>query len=509
MNLWIDWRLQKATSIADLADSLPETLHLGPSHSCHEKLTVYDDFNGTIWRAGLALLSDDSGWLSLWQKNQQILTTRMPQKNIRFWWQLPAGDLAEKLEKLIAIRAFTPRYKCLISTERLNVLNHDEKIVTRIELYRLEYDDSQPMFLVSLLGLRGYEEDFSRILKSLSPLNPQEVDRLTLRQLLAETGLQTAEFSPVPKFNLLPEEPSEVAVSRMAEIFLSSARQYEAGILADIDTEFVHQYRVNIRKAWSVINQFKNAYTAQRYQELKTGLKILGSRTNTLRDLDVFLLAQDQYINMLPEHLRPGLDALYRRIKRRRTMAFKKVIEALDCAEYQLLVEQISQTLQQKPELATKLSKTGIRSAVCHEGLSLYLKISTKGKNIDAETPDGKIHELRILGKKLRYLLELFGELFPRRQIKQLVGDLKKIQDNLGRFNDYSVQGLFMANIGQEKNITDEQRASIYGLVAVLYNKQNQERSLVETRLAQFCNSQVVDEFQKLFSQPFAKDSEK
>jgi CHAD domain-containing protein len=76
------------------------------------------------------------------------------------------------------------------------------------------------------------------------------------------------------------------------------------------------------------------------------------------------------------------------------------------------------------------------------------------GRAIDDASPDTDLHELRKRGKELRYLLELFGGLFPRDVVKPMVAALKDLQDVLGRFQDRSVQ-------------TDSLRASAEGLAAV------------------------------------------
>ena len=59
---------------------------------------------------------------------------------------------------------------------------------------------------------------------------------------------------------------------------------------------------------------------------------------------------------------------------------------------------------------------------------------------IDDDSPDEALHRLRIDAKKLRYLLEFFRALYPPKEIGAVVGALKSLQDNLGDFNDLSVQ---------------------------------------------------------------------
>ena len=62
------------------------------------------------------------------------------------------------------------------------------------------------------------------------------------------------------------------------------------------------------------------------------------------------------------------------------------------------------------------------------------------GTAIDDDSPAEDLHELRKVGKELRYLLEFFASLYPPEVGKPFVKTLKGLQDQLGRFQDHEVQ---------------------------------------------------------------------
>ena len=62
------------------------------------------------------------------------------------------------------------------------------------------------------------------------------------------------------------------------------------------------------------------------------------------------------------------------------------------------------------------------------------------GTAIDDDSPAEDLHELRKVGKELRYLLEFFASLYPAEVVKPFVKTLKGLQDQLGRFQDREVQ---------------------------------------------------------------------
>ncbi len=70
----------------------------------------------------------------------------------------------------------------------------------------------------------------------------------------------------------------------------------------------------------------------------------------------------------------------------------------------------------------------------------LYQRFLRKGAAIQAESPDRDLHELRITGKKLRYLVEFFRTLQPPAEIELLIKAMKDIQDFLGDYQDCTVQ---------------------------------------------------------------------
>jgi CHAD domain-containing protein len=64
----------------------------------------------------------------------------------------------------------------------------------------------------------------------------------------------------------------------------------------------------------------------------------------------------------------------------------------------------------------------------------------TRGAKLDVWRATDALHRLRIEGKKLRYLLEFFRGVFPAEIVVPPIAALKRLQDNLGEFNDLRVQ---------------------------------------------------------------------
>ena len=96
------------------------------------------------------------------------------------------------------------------------------------------------------------------------------------------------------------------ALLRIFQDLLAEARGREAGILADRDPEFLHGYRVGLRKLRSMIAQIPGVFPKAVSAKWEKALKDSCRATNTLRDLDVFLLEKKTLEKSLPASLRGG-----------------------------------------------------------------------------------------------------------------------------------------------------------------------------------------------------------
>lgn len=501
------FQLKKDLSLEDLNEQLSGDLSIIRAASSHQDLILLDNYDGDIWQAGWLLLRNDQKELQLFDKDGQSVARASCRDNLKFWWELPSGELAERLKQLISVRALVEKDAFGVSHESFVLLNEDEKTVARAETYSIKNQRDQLSRFVRIVPLRGYAQECELVLRLLSGFS-EPSEALTFRDLLMNFGCNIEIPESKPAFDLDATDSAEAAVTRMAAKMIQLARCQEEGIIDDIDTEFVHQYRVNIRKTRSLISLFRKTLSPQRYQLLKGELKMIAGQTNVLRDLDVFILDHDHYQQLLPEHLWPGFRQLFQRIRRQRAQAYRKVAASLKSEEYLERISALLRTLQQPPELISKQAQSAIRDLVSQKILAQYRVIEADGCAIDSSTPDDVVHELRIECKKLRYLLELFAELYPKKQLKELVNHLKGLQDNLGRFNDFSVQQEFLLHYNCGKTVSTEQLAAIHGLTAVLYNKQVHERGQVVDNIAAFLEPSVKDLLHRLFQSSARKESE-
>jgi CHAD domain-containing protein len=131
------------------------------------------------------------------------------------------------------------------------------------------------------------------------------------------------------------------------------------------------------------------------------------------------------------------------------------------------------------------------------------------GDYILSHTQDELLHALRIECKKLRYLMEFFTSLFPRKKMTRLIKQLKKLQDNLGEFNDLSVQQDYLMHIAEELPLDDPRSRKALVATGYLVENLGYKQKKVKANFAATFTEFASPANQKLFRRLFATKGKK
>lgn len=431
-----------------------------------------------------------------------LLLQQKARKNWRFAGDLSRGPVAEILANHTMLRAYMPVLSAN-GKQMIGVLLDDQqKTVARLHAFYLRIAHKQ--ILVGITGpMRGYDEEHGQLCRTLQKSGGAMGDGL--ETVYPELGIPVSEYVAKPSLCLDPVAPALTSVSAIISVFLKIARENESGIIADFDTEFLHDYRVSLRKVRSALSLFQGVLAEEQVRRFKAEFAEIMQTTNRLRDLDVYLLAKDTFTRLVPEASSAGLPVLFSYLARERKKELKKVVKRLESEEYQQQMARLRAIFQSSDSLAPGPGGKNVFITYAAELiLSKYRRVSKLGGNIDDSTPDEKVHKLRIQAKKLRYLLEFCGELFAGEEMKKLVKALKGLQDNLGNFNDYSVQQVFLKQLlgdnlqkfrGRELQLAE----TVGAATAVLHQLQREERGRVMANIGKFDSSETRETVMKVF----------
>lgn len=497
------WLLNREPNKKRLQNLLGSSLKLTEEDQWQSTRCLLDDFDWHLHQKGLTLFYSShnrqqqaDAEASLYE-GEVLLCRQLLSQQPRFWQDLPEGELQDQLKKHLGLNSLRAVLQVEQEHELLACRDDEGKVVLRLEILRQqihslasEETPRKHRILFRLLPLRGYASEAAKVMDLLDKLLLEPAQPLKACELMEFCGLQPDEACVKA---LLPHDPAETtatALRRTALQFLHQARRYEPGILADTDTEFLHQYRVNLRRVRSLLSLLKQALPQEQGKQLRQRLATLAAKTGQLRDLDVFLLQKDFYLQLLPQVHRPGLEALLQSIARQRKKAHQALTRELLASSYAADFRWIEEQLRQEsPEDAAEttapLANLPLGEVAARKISQSHKKICRYGAEIDEHTPDEQVHALRIEGKKLRYLLDFFSELFAAEQVKPQLKALKRLQTILGDFNDYGVQQEFLLQ-QLKANTPPEQVAAVNGLVALLYNQQLAARNKVMKALAAY-----------------------
>ncbi len=254
------------------------------------------------------------------------------------------------------------------------------------------------------------------------------------------------------KIRLDRDEPAGPAAARVLRGLLAVGDANLPGALADADPEFLHDYRVSLRRTRSVQRQLRQLFETGSLERSRGEFKWLQQVTGDARDLDVYLLGFERLRETLPAPVSADLEPLLVVLRERQARAHTTMAQALRSdrahaarADWEALLDQLDRRpngARRERAGADRPYREGPIGEISSARIvHVYRRIVRAGKAIAVDSPPEDLHELRKQGKELRYLLELFGApLRGEQAVAPVIKSLKRLQDVLGRHQDQVVQ---------------------------------------------------------------------
>ncbi|HEX3615760.1 MAG TPA: CHAD domain-containing protein [Solirubrobacteraceae bacterium] len=289
---------------------------------------------------------------------------------------------------------------------------------------------------------------------TLAPLKGYRDDAERIRELLLAAGFVSEKGWRSARVPMTGNERADVVVGRVLLRLLQIMDANLPGALADADAEFLHDYRVAIRRTRSVLRELSGVFDPAALERVRAAFKWLQDETSMTRDLDVYLHEFDQLRRLAPEAIRADLEPIEPLLRERHRRARAAMRRALSSDRAKTLRAdwwEILQALVLAGEDSRAQAARPIGKLVARRIVKVHRQMVRMGAAITPESDPDEYHDLRKKGKELRYLLELFGApLFDPGVVKPLVKTLKELQDVLGLHQDREVQIEMLRELGQE-----------------------------------------------------------
>jgi hypothetical protein len=216
-----------------------------------EVMSHLDSADRRLQRLGIDLVSvARSGELSAFGRNGVRVVQPV---GAHVWPALVTGIADGPVRHLIAgplgVRALIPFARSRVEVVSFAVMNADGKTVARVrwrEVRLVSPVRRRVPGTVAVEGLRGYAAEARRVHRLLvegGSMSPAEATWLDLVRQVTGVGPDGSR-----RFGMHPDQAADLAVADALLGYLSVVESTVGGIVGDVDTEFLHDFRVAVRR---------------------------------------------------------------------------------------------------------------------------------------------------------------------------------------------------------------------------------------------------------------------
>jgi len=476
-------------SARQLARRLAPSIGLVPGPVTHVERVYLDTVDWRLFRRGEVLVdeSDASAERSLVLQSRTTdrsdLVVRASSRPTR------ANDLPGGLRDRLA-PVVEPRPLVDVGHERaevwpLRMIDADGKTIARVDVERVECDDVDAIVRVHLRAVRGYD----RITRQMRAALDAQADLSTAddpvvfaaRAKGSEPGLDR---SPAP----LRLDRAGRSVDALAAVLghqLDTLVACEDGARRQLDPEQLHDFRIAIRRTRSVVRLARPHLSDDLAKVWESEWEWLATITSTPRDLDVLVDEITVARAHLPTESKPGLDELEELVRARRGVAQSVLTAALDGDRYGTLKRGWRVGIG---DLAAAHSDPGTTSAIAADLVARATRqLVRRAEAVTVDTPIDAIHDVRKRTKRLRYALDLFESVLDRRATKASQRATKRLQDDLGAFQDNVVYHARMTELlAESSGLAPDTLLVAQELIATFDSRVASARRELPTQLARY-----------------------
>jgi CHAD domain-containing protein len=433
-----------------------------------ERRAWLDTFDWRLYNAGLLLehraRADQSSLVLSDVAGQRIARLPTSQSVERVVSQLPAGPIREQVTKLGGPRALFVRVAVDGAVTVLFAVDDEEKTVARVAVegpFAVDGGDMLPPRL-RVEPLRGYRKQARTVAKRLATMSAlRRVDEPLFRVACSAIGLEPGVYRSTPDVRLDAEMPARLAFAALLHELVDIARVNVDGTMRQLDIEFLHDLRVAVRRSRAALKVAKRVYNEPLRARYAAEFKWIGDITTPSRDLDVYLRGFDELVAhaMDPEAMRPFRSLL----TGQRREAHTALNRALRSKRFARLLEDWPEDLAASDEQGPDADTATVQ--VANDRLrAARRRVHKRGRAITATSPAESLHDLRKRCKELRYLLEFFAHLYQTSAHREVVAELKRLQDNLGEFQDAESQRDLILQYAEGLTAADAPAATLIGM---------------------------------------------
>jgi CHAD domain-containing protein len=485
-----------------------------------------DTFDWRLYRAGQVLeaVREKAGQRLVLRSLHQgkPLLSQSARGIPRFATDCAGPGIRARLQQVIGTRALQSKVPVSSEVETLRLVNADGKTLLRLELHRDHISLPQSTRQVGLpsrlylFPYRGYEKFARKVQRELTGragLRPCREDPMVYA--LKTVDIQAGGYSSRPSYPITREMPPHQALTEILRVLLDMMQANLDGACKDLDSEFLHDFREAALRCDFLLSQVPGTFAdgrLRRFQEEFTWLQRISFPT---RQLDVYLLLVEEFKPRLPERLQPYLNPFREYLRDHKQVEQRELRVALQSPRYAKLVRDWRQLLERTAaEEGSPIPEVSVTALANRLLWSHYQEVLEQGAAITPQSPPEGLCQLHHSCKRLGFLMEFFGALYPENKLTTSSGLLQALQQNLTEFEHIEMQQIQLKDFSRD--MKNEQRlvpACVEALDLLIRDMAEQEQKLRKAfakRFTEFADKKSRKRFQALFAgQPTAPQEDR
>ena len=318
-------------------------------------------------------------------------------------------------------------------------LDDEDKTVVRVLLdCSSALDGSSSTSTIEVQPRRGYEDEARALVKELSK------------------GLKSGTPSRGPAASVPVSGSASQAWRDALRTTADVMNSTFAGMVAGDDTEFLHDFRIAVRRTRVLLHEAEGVIAEERRMHFAQEFKWLGEITTPTRDADVHLEDfAEMAAGLLGEHeadLAPLRELLLEHqvaCRAQLLIDLRSERRTRFAAEWAAFLANDHEWSKSPDDLLSDATKPAF-AVIADRTRTAWRHVQHDGRLITDESSPTDVHDLRKEAKRLRYLLESFAPRFHPKSLKLVRKSLRAMQDVLGEFQDSQVQAATLAAMAEE-----------------------------------------------------------
>ncbi len=247
---------------------------------------------------------------------------------------------------------------------------------------------------------------------------------------------------PTPRKARRPQLSPEMNIAEAWALIVSTCllhlRANEGAVWHGTDPEGVHQMRVAVRRLRSALSVFGKVLSPAVVDYLREELRWLQQQLGPARDWDVFIT--ETVADLASRHGEAAQwSSLLVPSQRMRKEAYAAAHAVLADQRYTSLLLRLHLWLEDESWIRRRKKDAPLLADFAATALSKRARrLNQLGDSVDSKD-EAALHQIRIAAKKLRYAMEFFQGLYPKKSVSAYLGHMVRLQDLLGALNDAAV----------------------------------------------------------------------